>query len=83
MTTYTLAFSDDLLIATVATGADIDTAIRAEEERAGETFENIRIINGVTLTDEEPDDLDRIIYSGSDFGWLTDESGRTYEYAIK
>lgn len=79
---YDLAFFGDLLIACVPHGADIMEAVRSECRTAGIDFEEPTIIQNVLLTDNPEDDAE-IIYSGTQMGWLTDEDGRSYTYAVK
>lgn len=83
MTTYTLVFCGDLLITTVPDGGDIEAAIKAEEEKAREEYDedDLTYYKGVILTDD-PEDDDEIIYSGTSYGWLVDEAGTAYKYAV-
>lgn len=67
MTTYTIAFWNDFLVACIPDGADLDKAIREEAERARcPEMEATSVERGLILTDE-PDD-DEIIYSGTKMG---------------
>ena len=79
---YDLAFFGDLLVACVPHGADIMDAVRSECRTAGIDFEEPTIITRVALTDS-PDEADEVVYSGTRMGWLTDESGRSYRYAVQ
>jgi len=80
---YTIVFYGDLLVACVPQGADIDGPIREISKHTGTDIgKNIRIIHEITLTDE-PLVGDEIVYIGSDFGFLSDESGNQYKYAVK
>ena len=80
---YTIVFYGDLLVACVPQGADIDGPIREIAEHTGTDLgENIRIVHEITLTDE-PLVGDEIVYVGSDFGFLSDEWGNQYKYAVK
>ena len=84
MTTYTLVFCNDLLlVATVPDGGDIEAAVKAEEKNGNVEFneDDLTYYKGVTLTDD-PEDDDEIIYSGTSCGWLIDEAGTAYEYAV-
>jgi len=80
--TYDLAFIGDLLMATVPHGGDIQAAVREECGKAGVEFEAPNVIEGVILTDEPTED-DEIIHEGPDRGWLWDENGTTFKYAVK
>jgi len=92
MTTYTIATtvpaSDGLsmLLATVPDSGDIATPAErliAEQWRGEDGAIEYEITTGLTLTDEEPEDEDRIVWRGHDLGWLIDETGRTWEYAVR
>lgn len=79
---YDIAFIGDWLMATVPHGADIVAATKATCSKGGVDFSEPTVIEGVHLTDE-PRDTDQIVYSGMQMGWLEDETGRTYQYAVK
>lgn len=92
MTTYTIAMtkpasdSSSLLLAIVPDGADIDGA--AQKEIADNRLDangpvEYVTVPGLTLTDDEPEDEDRIVWKGHSCGWLIDEMGRTYEFAVR
>lgn len=81
-TRYTLAFIGDWLVACVPSGHDISKATREECDRAAIDWQEPDVITGVHLTDD-PRDTDEVVYSGSRMGWLTDDSGRSYRYAVK
>jgi len=88
MTTYTLAFAGPLLIACVPDGADIEAAVIAEGRRSGFEFdpfdlERLDIERGCILTND-PDAPDCVFFkSGPDAGWLVDEHGTTFAYALR
>ncbi len=93
MTTYTIATtiptSDDgvcLLLATVPDGDNIDAAA-ADEIATGGLDEHgpceYEITTGLVLTDDEPEDDTRVIWSGHSCGLLIDETGRTWEFALR
>lgn len=85
MTTYTAAFFDSLVIATVPDGGDIDAAIKDYEEAAGAAFDEDEIFveTGLTLTDD-PEDTDEIVFkTGSHTGYLVGADGMSYKYAIR
>jgi hypothetical protein len=79
---YDLAFFDIYLMACVPHGANIDAAVRAECAKARIDYETPTIVEGVYLTDD-PRDTDEIVSTGNRLGWLQDENGRTYRYAVK
>jgi hypothetical protein len=85
MTTYTLAIGDGLLLATVPDGADIDAAVETECNLARIKPPKYETIEGCTLTDELSDELvDEIelVWASGSCGWLMDEIGNTWRYAI-
>lgn len=79
---YDIAFIGELLMATVPHGGDIQAAVREECGKAGVEFSEPRIVEGVFLTDE-PRETDEIIHESPDRGWLWDENGTTFKYAVK
>ena len=90
MTTYTLAITTNydlpMLLASCPDSGDIDAAVQAEhcwgEDPADEP--SWTAVEGVTLTDDAPEDEARIVWGPSpERGWLIDESGRTWRYAVK
>jgi hypothetical protein len=89
MTTYTIAFTkpasdgSSLLLATVPDGGDIEAAAAAEIADA--RLEHVEYVTkrGLTLTDAEPEDENRIVWQGYDRGWLVDETGATFYYAVR
>lgn len=87
MTTYTIAY-DEVLISCVPDGDETTLEAEIAEfqrqlERADLPCGSIDIERGLILTDDEPDDTSRIVWRGHDFGWLTDENGVSYDYAIR
>ena len=88
MTTYTLAIGADMLLATVPDGDDIHAAVKAE--CAGhiditDIRDNLTIVRGCTLTDSNDYDPEYhdLIWSSGDSGWIFDETGADWRYAIK
>ena len=85
--TYRLAFYGDLLL---ATARDPDTALAKALDEVREAVldadeDDIRISGPVYLLDDE-DEVEpgeEQVYSGTDRGWLEDDSGRTYGYAVR
>jgi hypothetical protein len=87
MITYTIAYGA-LLYACAPDGNEtaLEAEIATQREQAaaaGVTLGPITFERGLILTDEEPEDEDRIVWRGHDLGWLTDEHGNSYEYAIR
>lgn len=86
MTTYTIAFTGDMLIATVPDGANIDAAVREYEAEVGGdcVISDYETEEGLTLTDDEPDDRDRIIWNakGGHGGFLM-VGDAIYNYAVR
>ena len=89
--TYTIALLGEhgLLVACQPDGArealqhEIDVA-RAEIRDSVERCDSgMKIIAGCTLTDDEPDDEDTIVYRGHQMGWLTDSDGTPRNFAVK
>jgi hypothetical protein len=86
--TYTIVIDAgaDLLAACVPDGDQDAISRELREYRAQcnpEHSPDFRVINGVILTDDEPDDESRIKWRGHERGWLTDKDGTTYRYAIR
>ena len=63
-------------------GTDIMAATRETCETAGLDWEEPTIVEGVHLTDD-PRDTDDIVHCGNRVGWLKDENGRDFRYAVK
>lgn len=90
MTTYTIALLNDMLMATVVDGSDIEKAVNDEISKIGSVeddsyrgaFSKCEIITGVTLANSEPE-TGEVVYSGTDAGWLEDENGVNYTVAYK
>ena len=84
MTTYTIATFHGKLIATVPDGQELEPAIKREEEASGVEFDrqDVYTYSGMTLTDEALDG-DAVFWSGHKAGSATDETGRTYHYAVR
>jgi hypothetical protein len=86
--TYTIVIDNaaDLLAACVSDG-DQDAISRElrdyRDQCSPEHAPDLEAIPGLTLTDEEPEDEDRIVWRGHDRGWLTDTAGTTYQYAVR
>jgi len=85
MTTYTLAIGADMLLATVPDGDDIHAAVQAWADETGfDMTTPYDVIPGCALTDTDFDEehYDYVWKSG-DSGWLMDETGADWRYAIK
>ena len=85
MTTYTVAISDTCLLATVPDRGDIAAAVRAEA-RLGRFEDDIPVYvvtTGLTLTNDEPEDSDTIVWHSGNGGFLTDEHGADWNYATR
>jgi len=81
--TYTLVFAGDFLIATVVDGGDIETAVAEESKNAGCELTVTHTEEGCTLTNDKPDDEDRIVWNDTARGWPFDEAGKDYLFAIR
>jgi hypothetical protein len=80
--TYTIAMWNDALVACIPDGQDVNSAVAAEAKKANiPEMTATKVVSGLTLTDTE-EDGDDVIYSGVAMGWLSDEAGRTYKYAV-
>ena len=83
MKTYTIAYSG-LLYACVPDGDETALKVeiaeqRKQAEQADVTFGPVTIERGLILTNDEPENPRRIVWCG----WLADENGTAYEYAIR
>lgn len=83
MTTYTLALGHSLLLATVPDGGDVSEQIAEEERKAGGDSLEYECISGCTLTDDKPEDTDTIVWHSGNEGWIIDETGRDWKYAVR
>lgn len=86
MTTYTIAYAGDALLAVVPDNEDIEAAILAVEEHTGEEFPDRTVVSGCTLTDDPTPD-DHVVFASPSgaCGWLTvreDDADVSYDYAI-
>ena len=85
MTTYTIAYGHDLLLACVPDGVNLQAALAREAKQAAvdpADFGEVTTIAGLHLTDQ-PLDGDEVVHRGHSTGWLSDEAGRTYDYAVR
>ncbi len=89
MTTYTIAYlkpnqsGDSMLLAVVPDCKDAVGEARFYLRTAYlDPDQEIITESGLILTDEEPDDLSRIRWSGQGLGFITDEAGNVFQYAI-
>lgn len=80
--TYTIATANEMMIAIVPDGQDIDAEVARVAEEAGVTFEQYDTITGLILIDD-PTHFDTIVVHGDKMGRLTDEDGIGYLYAVK
>lgn len=81
--TYTIATANEMMIAIVPDGQDIDAEVARVAEEAGVTFEQYDTITGLTLTDTPLPVTDTIVVYGDEMGRVTDEDGICYLYAVK
>jgi hypothetical protein len=82
--TYTLAIGGDMLLATVPDGGDIEGAVAREMQMAGaRSIPDHETITGCILTDDEPEDADRIVWHSGNAGWIADETDRVWRFAIR
>jgi hypothetical protein len=86
--TYTIVIDTaaDLLAACVPDG-DQDAISRELGEYRDQSSPghepDFEVINGLILTDAEPDDDRRIKWRGHDRGWLTDKADTTFKFAVR
>ncbi len=84
MTTYTLAITDRMLLATVPDGDDIAAAVAAEIKIARvRDLVTYKVVTGCTLTDDPPEQEDMIIWHSGNGGWLMDETDQVWTYAVR
>ena len=79
MTTYTLAIGADMLLATVPDGGDIVSEIAKDMDTPPEYI----LHTGCILTDAEPADDSTIVWESGNEGWIFDETGRDWRFAVK
>jgi hypothetical protein len=85
MTTYTIATLDDMIIAVVPSGQDVYAAADEEADRANIEIDHrdLEIIDDVYLV-RETYEGDEIVYrAGAHTGYLLDEAGKRYPYAVR
>ncbi len=80
---YTLAIAGDMLLATVIDGGDIEAAVATECAMAGIEPLEYRTIHNCLLTDDYPEDSDAIVWRSGNCGWLIDESGCGWRFAVR
>lgn len=86
MTTYTIAIGADMLLATVPDGDDIHAAVQAWADETGfDMTTPFDIVPGCTLTDSDEFDGEHYdyVWKSGDSGWLMDETGADWRYAVK
>ena len=83
-TTYTIAYINDTLLVCEPDGSDIDPAFQEECKRADIklTFEDVTIVKGLTLTDDDEDGK-KVWTSDHSCGTVRDKDGVEYRYAVK
>lgn len=81
--TYTLAIGGDMLLATVPDGGDIAAAVTAEAAKSGFIPPAYEVEPGCTLTDEEPDGGATVVWASGNAGWVIDETGVDWKFAIR
>lgn len=81
---YTIVYSDALLLC-VPDGTDLQAALNKLGDQINEDLDlaDYHVEDGLILTDEEPEDRDRIAWRGHSMGCVGDINDRTYEYAIR
>jgi hypothetical protein len=86
MTTYTIAYGQ-VLYACAPDGDKEKLELELQEAEKQARIELNRdgliLVSGLILTNDRPDNERRIVWQGHDLGWLTDENGNSYEYAIR
>jgi hypothetical protein len=84
MTTYTIAIGADMLLATVPEGDDIHAAIKTWADETGfDLATPYDVIRHCTLTDQEMDeDFYDVVWKSGNSGFLMDETGSTWTYAV-
>ena len=81
MKTYTLAYRGPLLIAVVPDGSDVKAAVAVEEKRLGQSLAGYETRDGLVLVDSVPTGA-TVFWRGHGLGWLRDETGRAWRYAV-
>lgn len=87
MTTYTIAYllgdNASVLLAIVPDGQDVEAAVAAESEKINEDLSDYETESGLILTDDEPENASQIVWSGHSYGWISDETGRIFQYIVR
>jgi hypothetical protein len=73
----------DAELATVPDGGDISALIAEEEHKVRELLTDFKLTTGCKLTDDEPEDRDTIVWHSGNGGWIMDETGRDWNYAVR
>lgn len=81
--TYTLAIANDMLVACVPDGGNMAAAISARERLVKAKIGEYATVDGCLLTNELPADPDAILWRSGGYGWLRDEAGREWLFAIR
>lgn len=90
MTTYAIAYTDTAIWGTVPMAPNFMEALK-DEVREWEDRDNplwgtdeLRVGTGLRLTNDPGDDEEVVFTSGRGrCGWITDNNGETYEYAVR
>jgi hypothetical protein len=81
--TVTIALTPTGLLAGCADDPyPIEKAVRDVELEAGVEFTDLRIVEGLTLTDELQDG-DEVVFESGKTGWLTNADESQFTYAVR
>lgn len=85
MTTYTIATLDDMIIAVVPSGQDVYAAADEEADRACVEIDHrdLEIFEDVYLVLETYESDEIVFRVGAHTGYLIDEAGNRYPYAVR
>ncbi|MDK2126770.1 hypothetical protein [Parachitinimonas caeni] len=83
MSLHTIAYHD-VLLACVKDGDDLEAALLKLETNAHIKIDRseMTVHRGLLLVDAI-EDSDEVVWQGSKLGFLTDEHGRQYEFAVR
>lgn len=83
MKTYSIAYVGNHLIAVVPDSDDVAAAVEEVAAQARIELDEYTVESGLILTNDEPEDADKIRWTERRLPKLHDEDGIYYDYAVK